>query len=81
MRVLVTGASGFLGAHVVHLLLKAGETVFATVRPNSNRWRLEEVAGQVVVDDMDLLDAASVQHIIGTYHPDSVISCAAYGVD
>jgi len=30
---------------------------------------------------MDLLDAASVQRMILTYHPDSVISCAAYGVD
>lgn len=35
MKIVVTGASGFIGQHVVKKLLGAGHTVFAIVRPGS----------------------------------------------
>jgi 2-alkyl-3-oxoalkanoate reductase len=41
MKVLVTGASGFLGGHVVELLAKRGDRVRALVRSTSNRKHLE----------------------------------------
>ena len=44
MRVLVTGASGFLGGHVVELLSKRGDRVRAMVRRTSNRKHLQTLA-------------------------------------
>jgi 2-alkyl-3-oxoalkanoate reductase len=44
MKVLVTGASGFLGGHVVELLSKRGDQVRALVRTTSNRRHLESLA-------------------------------------
>ena len=41
MKVLVTGASGFLGGHVAELLSKRGDLVRALVRTTSNRRHLE----------------------------------------
>ena len=41
MKVLVTGASGFLGSHVAELLSKRGDTVRALVRSTSNRKHLQ----------------------------------------
>jgi nucleoside-diphosphate-sugar epimerase len=41
MKVLVTGASGFLGGHVVELLSKRGDSVRALVRSTSNRKHLQ----------------------------------------
>jgi 2-alkyl-3-oxoalkanoate reductase len=41
MKVLVTGASGFLGGHVAELLTKRGDSVRALVRSTSNRKHLE----------------------------------------
>jgi nucleoside-diphosphate-sugar epimerase len=43
MKVLVTGASGFLGGHVAELLTKRGDTVRALVRRTSNRRHLESL--------------------------------------
>lgn len=43
---LVTGASGFLGANLVRALMDQGASVSATVRPSTNLWRLKpELAG------------------------------------
>jgi 2-alkyl-3-oxoalkanoate reductase len=44
MRVLVTGASGFLGGHVAELLSRRGDTVRALVRRTSDRKHLESLA-------------------------------------
>jgi nucleoside-diphosphate-sugar epimerase len=43
MKVLVTGASGFLGSHVVERLAARGEQVRALVRKTSNRKHLERL--------------------------------------
>jgi nucleoside-diphosphate-sugar epimerase len=44
MRVLVTGASGFLGGHVAELLSKRGDHVRALVRATSNRKHLASLS-------------------------------------
>ncbi len=45
MKVLVTGASGFLGGHVAERLSQRGDTVRALVRTTSSRKHLEKLPG------------------------------------
>lgn len=68
MRVLVTGAQGYLGCQLVDILLKNHEfCVIATGR----------TAAQNIVP-CDLLKKSEVQYLIGEALPDLIIHCAAH---
>ncbi len=45
--ILVSGAAGFLGAHVTRALLHAGAGVIALVRPSTDLWRLERILDRI----------------------------------
>ena len=57
--ILVTGASGFVGGHVVRALVQAGERVRALVRDARGATRLDGIECEVVRGDMT--DAASLR--------------------
>jgi len=53
MKILVTGATGFLGSHLVKALLKQGHRVIVLKRSFSDTRRLKEVLSSVAVYDLD----------------------------
>lgn len=52
MRCFVTGATGFVGANVVHALVEQGHEVRALVRPESDRRGLEGLQWEPVIGDL-----------------------------
>lgn len=59
MALLVTGATGFVGAAVLRALVAAGHRVRALVRPSSDRRNLHGIDCEIVIGD--LLDVASLR--------------------
>ncbi|MBD2338911.1 NAD-dependent epimerase/dehydratase family protein [Calothrix sp. FACHB-156] len=58
MQVFVTGGTGFIGAHLVRLLLQEGYTVKALVRPSSNLQNLQGLDVDIVKGDLNDGDLA-----------------------
>ena len=69
--VLLTGATGFLGSHLLESLLKKGYKVVILKRSTSNVWRIENLMSQVISYDVDVQPlelAFEQQHIDCVMH-------------
>lgn len=80
-RVLVTGANGFIGSHIVNRMAGYGCEVHAFVRESSDLWRLDEVRDSLNLAYIDLRDGAEVFKQVARIKPDYIFHMAAYGVD
>ena len=78
-RTLVTGAAGFVGANLVRRLLADGDDVIAPVRPESDQWRLHELAGHVDNVHADLRDRDAVRRLVVEARPEIIFHLAAHG--
>ena len=75
--ILVTGASGFIGANLFRAVAAVRSDVFAAVRRGKN-WRLADIGNDQVVA-VDLNDFASTKNLVNGLAPQTVFDCAAYG--
>ncbi len=79
-RILVTGATGFIGQRLVRRLLEAGATVYAGVAPDENPERVAALPAPVHRLLFDLRDAEAVRTAVMEAAPQVVIHLAAVGV-
>jgi UDP-glucose 4-epimerase len=80
VKLLVTGASGFVGAKVVELALAAGHEVAATTRPGNPSRRLAPLAGRFDQLTVDLRDRSALFAAVTGFRPDAIIHVAWAGV-
>ena len=80
MRVLVTGASGFVGSHVVRNLLRNGHETVVLARAGSSFWRLDDVHDQYRVIPTDGISSSPILASLGEWRPDACIHLAWYVV-
>jgi UDP-glucuronate decarboxylase len=60
MRILLTGATGFIGSHVARVLVGTGHEVHAIVRPNSHLTRISDIQSSLRFVTGDLLNPSFV---------------------
>lgn len=75
MTILVTGAGGMVGSHMVELLYARGENVVGTYyKPTTN---IKELPKGIKMIECDVRYAPSVEKIIMEYHPEEIYHLAA----
>lgn len=76
-RILISGATGFLGSHLVARLLREGHELTLLIRSSSDLWRIESVLGEV---DTVSVEDDSIRNIIERNKIDTVVHTACdYG--
>jgi len=78
MRVLVTGAAGFIGSHVAKALRERGHEVHAIVRSSSGFGRLNAIRRDLTIWQTDLHDQEGVRLAVHGAAPDAAVHLAWY---
>jgi nucleoside-diphosphate-sugar epimerase len=79
VKVLVTGAGGFVGANLADGLTRAGHDVVAWVHPGGQNWRLDPLGDAVEVVPVELLDGEAIEAGVQSARPDWIFHLAAHG--
>lgn len=80
-RVLITGASGFLGSHIVERMIKQNADLSIIVRESSDLWRIDKFIKDLNIFNGDLRNYPRLSEFIRKIKPDIIFHMAAYGVD
>src|SRR3954447_1966565 len=72
MRVLVTGASGAIGRHLVPRLVEAGHDVIGTYRSPGHAGRVRAAGAEAIA--LDLLDPPAVRQAVLAAKPDAIVN-------
>lgn len=75
--ILITGASGFVGANLFRTISAIRKDVYAVVQRNRN-WRLVDVPDEQLVST-DLNDLNMIKNMVDRIKPKTVFDCVAYG--
>jgi UDP-glucose 4-epimerase len=79
MKALVTGAGGFVGANLVRHLLERGDEPIAMLRPDTDSWRLQDIAAETRTEFVDLTRPDDLLRAVHEVRPDVIFNLAARG--
>ena len=78
-RALITGGGGFIGSCLARTLIDQEQEVHLLLRPQTDRWRLSDIANRCVIHTADLLDPHAVRGVFAAATPEVVYHLATHG--
>jgi len=78
-KVLVTGATGFIGSNLVRRLLKGGYEVYILIRAQSDLWRIEDIKDRLRIHTASLENYAELDKAVSEIKPEIIFHLATYG--
>jgi UDP-glucose 4-epimerase len=78
-RVIVTGATGFVGANLTRRLLTDGHEIHLLVRERHQSWRIEAVKADVHLHSVEMTDGEALARVVARIRPDWVFHLSAHG--
>lgn len=75
--VLILGASGFIGANLLHRLIKVRSDVFGTIF-SGDAWRLDGIPSSHI-SFINLQDPVSVKSVLHRISPKTIFDCTSFG--
>ncbi|WP_171635032.1 NAD-dependent epimerase/dehydratase family protein [Paenibacillus plantarum] len=79
MRILVTGATGFVGSCLARRLIVDGYDVHIFTRSSSDKWRIRDLLTHVTEHDVDLRDPDRIRERVSAIRPEVIFHAAVYG--
>jgi nucleoside-diphosphate-sugar epimerase len=77
LRILLTGASGFIGSHLGRELTRLGAVLHLLDRPGTPDFRIRDYKDQAVFHEIDLTDADSLRKIVLEIEPEKIFHLAS----
>jgi len=79
MRVLITGATGFIGANLAHFFVNEKADVHILLRESSNTWRINSILSRLNKHYCDLTDREKTRRVFSEIRPSIILHLAMYG--
>jgi nucleoside-diphosphate-sugar epimerase len=80
VRVLVTGATGFIGSHLAERLVAEGAEVILLVKPGASKANVASILDKVHIHEVDLREGEMVRQLVRECRPSKIYHLAAVGV-
>jgi nucleoside-diphosphate-sugar epimerase len=77
--VIITGATGFVGANLARRLLVDGHQVHLVVRPQFTSWRIDGICSDCQIHEVDLQNVEPLKQAVAEIKPDWIFHLAANG--
>ena len=80
VKILITGAAGFIGANLTRKLIKTENEINILIKETSNLWRINDVVSNCNVHKIDLKKVEDVRNVVKEVNPELVYHCAGHGI-
>jgi len=78
-NILVTGATGFVGACLTHRLIKGKDNIHIILRKSSDAWRIKDILKKLKLHYVDLINRQQVVQEVKKIKPKIIYHLATYG--